>query len=68
MVPPVSKRKSSKSARKESISNLRRKRFFILVKILLHRLERDDPEGFTRAKEVGSLCIIFYLATTSSLS
>jgi len=55
MVHPVSKGKSSKSARKESISNLRRKRFFILVKILLHRLERDDPEGFTRAKEVGFL-------------
>lgn len=47
--------KSSKSVRKECISQMRRKRFFILVKILLKRLERDDPEGFMRAKEVRSL-------------
>ena len=43
------------------VSQLRRKRFFVLLRILLKRLERDDPEGYERAKEVSiiwSTCVL----------
>ena len=50
----VARAKSSSATRPtiSKVAQLRRKRFFILVRILLKRLERDDPEGYKRAKEV----------------
>ena len=39
------------------VAQLRRKRFFVLVRILLKRLERDDPEGYRRAKEVSVIAV-----------
>ena len=61
----VAKARSCSSAASRSptskVSQLRRKRFFVLVRILLKRLERDDPEGYERAKEVSiiwSTCVL----------
>ena len=52
----VAKARSSTCATRPTttskVAQLRRKRFFVLVRILLKRLERDDPEGYRRAKEV----------------
>ena len=68
----VAKAKSSSSAASRSptskISQLRRKRFFVLVRILLKRLERDDPEGYERAKEVSIICVCVRLLNRARLS
>ena len=49
------------------VSQLRRKRFFVLIRILLKRLERDDPEGYERAKEVSIIWSIEQSSCTFSL-
>ena len=57
----VAKARSSTSSYRPTttskVAQLRRKRFFVLVRILLKRLERDDPEGYRRAKEVSVIAV-----------
>ena len=39
-----------------SLTQTRRRRFYIFVHVLLARLEREDVDGLNRAKEVSLVC------------